>query len=200
MFSAKKEWHGSSAYKADTPAGGRGNRAAGEKQTGIRRIFAAAAQDEAAAWQDRTLCHPSSRPGQRCTGRWDPARSYWTTNRREAETPEAGGMPDAVERARRWRRYCQIPALSRRLALAASQCAARQKMSTSDAASIGLWRGGEIVVKVETKLRLVAPLMQARQLLAKDERIMGIQRAGGEIFHHRSCSRGRSPRPEPAGP
>jgi hypothetical protein len=27
---------------------------------------------------------------------------------------------------------------------------------------IGLWRGREIVVKIETKLRLVAPLMQAR--------------------------------------
>lgn len=48
---------------------------------------------------------------------------------------------------------------------------------------VGLWRGGEVVVKIETKLRLVTPLMQARELLPEDKRIMGIQRSGGEIFH-----------------
>lgn len=48
---------------------------------------------------------------------------------------------------------------------------------------IRLRRGRERVIKIEAELRLIALLVQARQLLPKSKRIMGIQRAGREVVH-----------------
>ncbi|MNR35439.1 hypothetical protein D3C85_1532870 [compost metagenome] len=52
---------------------------------------------------------------------------------------------------------------------------------------VGLWRGGKIVIKIKTKLRLIAPLMQTSNLLAQHKRVVRVQRTGREIIHHQKA-------------
>ncbi|MNL74979.1 hypothetical protein D3C87_2007010 [compost metagenome] len=50
-----------------------------------------------------------------------------------------------------------------------------------------MWRGGKIVIKIKTKLRLIAPLMQTSNLLAQHKRVVRVQRTGREIIHHQKA-------------
>jgi hypothetical protein len=91
-----------------------------------------------------------------------PSAQFLTTNRRAAAKAAADAKQDAAEHVRQWRRYCQIPALFPRPAQAASRYVVRQKGRPAALPGIGLRGGGEIVIKIEPKLRLVAPLVQTR--------------------------------------
>ncbi|MNI50969.1 hypothetical protein D3C73_1056640 [compost metagenome] len=52
---------------------------------------------------------------------------------------------------------------------------------------IGLRRGRECIIKVEAKLRLIAPFMKMRELLSENKGVVGIQWTGREEIHHQKA-------------
>ncbi len=153
---------GSAGCTADRWAGDRENLLAAVKRTGSRHRSAAVVPGASAAWLNRTRDRPSSRPDRRYEGHLVLRRSYRTTGHHGAVKVAADGWPAAAEPHRLRYRYRQSAALSPPPAPVASRYAARQEHRPATLPGVGLRRGGKIVVEIQTKLRLIAPLMQMR--------------------------------------